>query len=289
MNLLMNMNTGKERKTEGSNFQHIKMIVFDVDGTLVNDVQVLGERTVSAIHELQKRGVVVSIATGKIFPSVREVMQMLGINVPVILANGALIQYPDERILYKEYIDLEIVREVIQIEKKYKADLALFTPKDIYVKEENHNTDHISVEFKEKITVVGKWEFASDHLNEVCKAIWINRSDQPMIQQLTSYLQRVYAGSLSLSTGAPCSIEAMPVGISKQSGLVRLTEYLNIPMRSVMVFGDQINDLEMLQTAGISVAMGNAVDIVKDSVDFVIGTNNEEGVAKFVEKSFLGK
>ena len=267
--------------------QQIKLIVFDVDGTLVDDDQVLGERTVSVIHKLQQRGLVVSIATGKIFPSVKKVMQMLEITVPVILANGALIQYPDEKILFEKYVDSEIVREITAGEKRSTADLALFTPQNIYVLEENYNTDHIAVEFKETITVVGNWESVTDHLNEICKAIWINRLDQPMIQKLTSDLRRKYGNRLSLSTGAPCSIEAMPVGVSKQSGLVKVTEHLNIPMQSVMVFGDQINDLEMLQAAGLSVGMGNAVDIVKDSVDLVIGTNNEEGAAQFLQEAFL--
>ena len=267
--------------------QQIKLIVFDVDGTLVDDDQVLGERTVSVIHKLQQRGLVVSIATGKIFPSVKKVMQMLEITVPVILANGALIQYPDEKILFEKYVDSEIVREITAGEKRSTADLALFTPQNIYVLEENYNTDHIAVEFKETITVVGNWESVTDHLNEICKAIWINRLDQPMIQKLTSGLRRKYGNRLSLSTGAPCSIEAMPVGVSKQSGLVKVTEHLNIPMQSVMVFGDQINDLEMLQAAGLSVGMGNAVDIVKDSVDLVIGTNNEEGAARFLHEAFL--
>ena len=267
--------------------QQIKLIVFDVDGTLVDDDQVLGERTISVIHKLQQRGLVVSIATGKIFPSVKKVMQMLEITVPVILANGALIQYPDEKILFEEYVDSEIVREITAGEKRSTADLALFTPQNIYVLEENYNTDHIAVEFKETITVVGNWESVTDHLNEICKAIWINRLDQPMIQKLTSDLRRKYGNRLSLSTGAPCSIEAMPVGVSKQSGLVKVTEHLNIPMQSVMVFGDQINDLEMLQAAGLSVGMGNAVDIVKDSVDLVIGTNNEEGAARFLQEAFL--
>ena len=267
--------------------QQIKLIVFDVDGTLVDDDQVLGERTISVIHKLQQRGLVVSIATGKIFPSVKKVMQMLEITVPVILANGALIQYPDEKILFEKYVDSEIVREITAGEKRSTADLALFTPQNIYVLEENYNTDHIAVEFKETITVVGNWESVTDHLNEICKAIWINRLDQPMIQKLTSGLRRKYGNRLSLSTGAPCSIEAMPVGVSKQSGLVKVTEHLNIPMQSVMVFGDQINDLEMLQAAGLSVGMGNAVDIVKDSVDLVIGTNNEEGAARFLQEAFL--
>jgi len=164
----------------------------------------------------------------------------------------------------------------------HENHLGFFAPEIVYVEKENHNTDHISVELKEPIKAIGHWQAVSNRFSQICKAIWINREDFSKVDQLTAYLRKMYDEKVSLSTGAPGSIEVMPVGVSKQSGLMKLVEYLQIPIESVMVFGDQINDLAMMEAAGLSIAMGNAIDQVKEAADYVIGTNNEEGVAQFL-------
>lgn len=271
-----------------STSNNIKLIVFDVDGTLVNDDQVLGEKTISAIHRLQAKGVHISLATGKIFPSVANVVQALDIKVPLILANGAIIQQPDaeREIIFGKFLDKSIVEEFAQERSTYGAELALFLPDNIYVKRETFNTEHITEEFKEKVEAIGEWSAVSDQLSSVCKAIWINRFNVPKIRQLTAYLEKTFPGKVSLSTGSPDSIEAMPVGISKQTGLVHLVDHLHIPMDSVMVFGDQMNDLAMMQAAGTAVAVGNAIEEVKNISKHVIGTNNKEGPAEFLFSYF---
>ena len=78
----------------------------------------------------------------------------------------------------------------------------------------------------------------------------------------------------------------MPFGVSKKTGLVRLTEVLHVSMEEVMVFGDQMNDLDIMEHAGIGVAVGNAVDEVKAIADYVVGSNNEDGPAIFLDEYF---
>jgi len=264
----------------------VELIVFDVDGTLVDDDQVLSENTISVIHCVQDQGIPVSLATGKIFPSVENLIKLLDVKVPIILANGAIIQRPDKEIIFGKFLCSSVLEEITQSDHNFKSDLALFTPENIYVEKETFNTDHIKCIFKEKIEAVGQWSAVRDYFSEVCKAIWINRLNNPMLEQLTEYLRKTHDGKVSLSTGSHDSIEAMPVGVSKQTGLINLVEYLHIPMDSVMVFGDQLNDYGMMDIAGIAVAVGNAIDIVKNISDHVIGTNNDEGPAKFLCEYF---
>lgn len=264
----------------------VKLIVFDVDGTLVDDNQVLGERTMLTIRQVQAQGIPVSLATGKIFPSVANLIKLLNIKVPVVLANGAIVQQPDQKIICGKFLDSSFVEEITQSDQNFHSELALFIPNNIYVEKETYNTEHITVEFKEKIEIIGQWSAVRDHFSQVCKAIWINRLNTPKLRELAEFLKRTYDGRISLSAGSPGSIEAMPVGVSKQTGLSQLIKYLHIPMNSVMVFGDQQNDYGMLNAAGIAVAVGNAIDSVKEISDYVIGTNNDEGPAKFLLKYF---
>lgn len=269
-----------------STSKDIMLIVFDVDGTLVDDDQVLGEKTITAIRHLHDRGIQISLATGKIYPSVATVINALEIKVPIILANGAIIQKPNQEIIFGKFLDKTIVEEFTRESMRHDADMALFLPDRIYVRKETYNTAHISEQFKEKITAIGEWSAVSEHFSNVCKAIWINRLDIPKVKQLAAHLQQTFDGKISLSSGAPDSIEAMPVGISKQGGLVHLADHLHIPLNSVMAFGDQGNDLAMMESAGTAVAVGNAIEAVKGIADHVIGTNNEEGPAHFLYEYF---
>ena len=89
---------------------------------------------------------------------------------------------------------------------------------------------------------------------------------------------------LGLTT--PKWLELMPLGITKGSGLTALAEMLDIPMHDVMAFGDGENDIEMLQAAGIGIAMGNAMPEVKAAADEVSSGNNEDGIAEALQKYF---
>ena len=264
----------------------IKLIVFDVDGTLLTDDQNISDRTIEILKTLQHRGMSISLATGKIYPSVEELMKLLQITDPVVLSNGAVIQKPGGEVIDETSLPEGVIQIILDGYRAYEADLALFTPNQIFVEEETFNTDHIKCIFKEKIDVIGDWRNVEDTFPEVCKAIMINRYSQEMIDKLILYLEKNLDGKVTFSTGAPNSIEVMPFGVSKQTGLIHLVEHLQISMDEVMVFGDHINDFGMLEIAGVAVAVGNAIDEVKQISDFVIGTNNQEGPADFLSEYF---
>lgn len=263
-----------------------RLIVFDVDGTLVDDDQKLSENTINVIRKLQNKGLLISLATGKIYPSVEELLNLLNIRAPIILANGAIIQKPNGDLISGTFLSPDVLDVIIKSNRKFEADLALFTPDQIFVERETFNTDHIKCVFKEKIQAIIDWQKVKKYFPVVCKTILINRNDQEIIDSLTIYLRESLDGKVTLSTGAPNSVETMPVGVSKKAGLLKLVEYLQISIEEVMVFGDQINDFGMIEIAGVGVAVGNAIDEVKNISDFVIGTNNQEGPANFLSEYF---
>jgi Cof subfamily protein (haloacid dehalogenase superfamily) len=266
--------------------KNIKLIVFDVDGTLVDDNKNIHEKTISVIHELQNKGINVSLATGKTYPSIENLIKILDIQVPLILANGAIIQRPNREMVFFKYLSPDVIKEIILPNHQFEADLALYTPDRIFVEKETFNTDHMKCIFKEKIEAVGNWAAIQDFFPQICKAVWINRLDIPMIKKLTEYIQKKFDGHLYLSTATPDSIEAMSANVSKKKGLSKLAEYLQIPLDSVMVFGDQLNDREMIEAAGIGVAVENAIEEVKIISNYVIGANNDEGPANFLSEFF---
>jgi len=269
--------------------KHIRMLVFDVDGTLVDDEQNLSQDTSSVIAQLQRKGMLVSFATGKILPSVANLVEILQIKIPVILANGALLQYSNGDFVHQKYIDPMMVKDLLACCNQYDADLALFTPEHIFVIEENFNTDHIKCEFKERITVISAWEEIEEYFEQICKAIYINRTNRDEIHRIRDYLSVEIGCNGSISTGSPDSIEVMPANVSKKHGLEILCEHVGVSPAEVMAFGDQINDIDMIEYAGLGVAVGNGIEEIKNKADFVIGTNNDAGPAVFLKSYFQDK
>lgn len=253
---------------------------------MLADDQSISNKTINILKTLQDKGIAISLATGKIYPSVQELVKLLHITTPLILSNGAVIQKPDGQLVYDAYLPADVIQVILDGYRDYEADLSIFTPNEIFVEEENFNTEHITGIFKEKIQVIGDWSNIKKYFSSVCKTLIINRYSQEMIDKLEIYLRENLNGKVTLSTGAPNSIEVMPYGVSKQTGLIHLAEHLQISMDGVMVFGDHINDFGMLEIAGVAIAVGNAIDEIKKISDFVIGTNNEDGPAEFLQDYF---
>jgi Cof subfamily protein (haloacid dehalogenase superfamily) len=264
----------------------IRLIVFDVDGTLIDDNKDLSLKTISVLHDLQLQGVAVSFATGKTFPSVEELVKALNIKVPIILSNGALIQRPNCEMVFSEFLSSDVVRELLEASESCGADLVVYTPDHIFAKEETPNTDQMKINYKEGIEAIGTWAFIREHFSIICKVIFVNRLDIPLINRLKADLRTKLEGRVAFSTPTQNSIEIMPFGVSKKTGLIHLAEALHISVEEVMVFGDQMNDLDILEHAGIGVAVDNAVNEVKAIADYVVGSNNEDGPAVFLEEYF---
>ncbi len=265
---------------------NIRLVVFDVDGTLIDDNKNLSQKTISVLRELQHRGVAISLATGKTFPSVEDLVSALDIQVPIILSNGSLIQRPNREMIFCEFLSPDVVSELLAVSDNCCVDLVLYTADHIYAKKETFNIDQMKDIYKERIEAIGAWASIKDCLSQICKVIFVNRQNIPLINRLKMDLQARLAGRVNFCTPTQNSIEILPSGISKRTGLIHLTEALHVSMHEVMVFGDQLNDIDIMEYAGIGIAVGNAADKVKAIADYVVASNNEDGPAVFLADYF---
>lgn len=108
-----------------------------------------------------------------------------------------------------------------------------------------------------------------------------------VMTQVSAQAKKDLKDSYWLGLTTPKWLELMPLGITKGSGLQALTELLHIPMANVMAFGDGENDIEMLQAAGIGIAMENAMEEVKAAADDITAGNNNDGIAAALRKYFM--
>ena len=204
----------------------IKLIAIDLDDTLLDNRQQLSPRTLAVLQQAMRNGVAVTIATGRMFQSALPFATELGIKLPLITYNGALIRQGDNgETIFHRPIETELAQELADLFRRRNWYLQKYVDDRLYVAELDENA-----------------RFYADYAN---------------------------------------------VEVNKGQALDFLAGRLGILQHEVMAIGDSMNDLDMIQYAGIGVAMGNANPTVRAAADFVTLGNSEDGVAAAVEKFAL--
>lgn len=258
-----------------------------MDGTLLNDNGEIGQETVKLIKQLKNEGVRFSLATARLPSAVTEYTNQLGLEIPVVTLDGALIQsMTDKKIIFEAFVPEKYVKKAIAFADKYLLKIALCHVEAIYYSEFNaalpYILDKLGAEFREipsyenytkgvlEIVVAGEQNDAIKYLND--------RMSFPYSFGLNSNYYKSHSHK-----GIYYS-EIRKKGVSKGSGLERLAKHLKIKINETAVLGDWYNDRSMFETDALKIAMGNAVNEIKRMADYITGrTNNEDGVAEFLE------
>jgi Cof subfamily protein (haloacid dehalogenase superfamily) len=245
-----------------------KLIVFDLDGTLVDDNLEMTVEDREAIEEARRRGIAVTLATGRTFRSALPYIQKLGIELPVILCNGAAIVDPkNKRILFQQRLRRQAA--VLMLEKAQDADLDCLLYTDPL--SDCPSVSYLTPLLADFILLEGL------HRVELNALVEIIRGNPPIKLQIVGYeeqrllaLQRFAAEripEISVIKTQNDYLEAMPAGVSKGEALVRLGKLLRIPLSQIAAFGDSVNDRELLALAGIGIAMADAPEELKAAAD----------------------
>ena len=260
-----------------------KLIVFDIDGTILQLHHKLDPFTKSVLLDLKDKGSAITLATGKNMKSTRSVAEQLEIESPLVLANGCLLQSLDGTIHQKHFLPVEFLQQLIEVCKRMHLDLAIHIDEDIYVKEV---TDNLSIFFEygsPTLEAVGEWMAIKALFPKAYECIVVDRNSREPLFELEKWVKSMGGDSVNICHTLPEMIEFMPEGVSKLSGIQAIAEMMNISLQSVMAFGDGNNDAEMLTAAGFGVAVENASKSAKDSADLVIPSCAENGPAQFLQ------
>lgn len=278
--------------------RNIRLIAFDMDGTVLDDHKKILPETKEILERAARQGIILLPATGRPFCGLSEEIHHLDGVKYAMTCNGAGIYETDSGVcIYEESMELD---EFLPMLRRLDA---LEVAADPFLKGE-------AVMNEEKWPLVKQM-----HLTPELERYM--RTSRKMVADLPSYLRmrgdavekltinfvieqdgtrRDYDKVLSVLADYPeyhavpggmDNIEVTKKGISKGSGLCWLGQHLGIATEEMIAFGDSGNDLEMLQTAGIGVAMGNAEREAKEIADYVTGTNNENGIMKALQKFCL--
>lgn len=271
----------------------LRLILFDLDGTLLDDYGEVGKETIKLVSELRDMGVVFSFASGRLHSALTQYADLLKIKAPIISLDGAFIKnHPDNTIISETYIPNSKVVKTIDYGERLLLKYALCHADAIYFTEHNEIIPDLMDKFGAKFVEVDSYRGLYDHTLEI---LFIS-DYKDKLRYVRKQLSFPYTWGLitsyskSITNEGLYFLEVRKKGSTKASGLKNLLKYLRITIKDTAVLGDWYNDVSLFQTEAVKVAMENAVGDIKDRADIITKrNNNEDGVAEFLEMVLKAK
>ncbi|CAD7695014.1 unnamed protein product [Ostreobium quekettii] len=263
----------------------VELIASDVDGTLLNSQQELAPQVVEAIEKAADAGVPIVLATGKARgPWVPKVLPRLPVPMPGVFLQGLLVCDADGTVLHEQALEEDLALQCIEFSKRHGLTITAYCGSRILCPATNEHTDRLL--FYEEPTPEGVGSL-EDWVGKIKIHKMIMLEKQERIVQIRPLAEAELGGRLALTTALPGMLEVLPFGTSKGAGLAWLLAHLGVDAGRVMAVGDGENDVEMLQLAGLGIAMGNAGERTKRVADHIVSTNDEHGVAEAIHRFVL--
>jgi len=277
----------------------IKALAFDLDGTLLRPDKSLSERTLRALRVCMDNGIHIIIVTGRSLDSGERYRRIIGATGPHVYYNGAEVaDLSAGKIIQTRFIEPERLRFCVQLARQKGIYFQIFfstrTADAIFREGESSGeilvADRITAEAEAYQKSSGVPVIAGDLEDYIAKTpaaikgLFI--SSEENLAKLRPILEEHYGNSLYLTRSSPTFLEILTAGVSKGTGLIHALEYLNLGRENVIAFGDEENDIPMLETALFSAAPANAKTAVQNAAVFQIPSNAEDGVAAFLEERF---
>lgn len=270
-----------------------KLVAIDCDNTLIKHNGEIHQDNIKAINMLLDKGIKVVIATGRNDILVKDYMDEAGFKEEVVIGcNGASIRdLKDKSIIQLNYIPKDTMKKIIDICLENNIEGKMYTLTESYSTSEESCRDELKSDlshYTKELTMSLEYKFEKDLYSlidkkEFLKLVIIEHNEEKLLK-IQSIFRKLE--DISAVRSAKVCLDIMKKGVSKGSALKDYANMFGIKQEEVVAMGDSENDLEMLNYANFSVAMGNAEDFVKEACDMVTLTNDEGGVAHAIYKIF---
>jgi 5-amino-6-(5-phospho-D-ribitylamino)uracil phosphatase len=258
------------------------LIALDLDGTLLKDDKTISERTKKVLKKAKENGHEVMIATGRPFRSSEMYYRELELTTPIVNFNGAFVHHPLNHSwgIYHSPLDIHVAKDIVEACQEFNLyNIIAEVIDDVYL----HYHDQKLLE----LFSMGSPSVTTGDLRNFLKqspTSMLIHAEEQHVASIRQHLSDVHAEVIDHRRwAAPWHvIEIVKSGLNKAVGIKRVSEYFQIPKDRIIAFGDEDNDLEMLEYAGHGIAMGNGIDIVKNIAKDVTISNEEDGVAVYL-------
>lgn len=261
-----------------------KLIAIDLDGTLLNSSNSITPYTIEIIKQLDRMGVIIVIATGRSYSSLRHKITELELKQPVICYNGAMIRDgATHDIVFNSSIPPDISKELVNISRSQNIHLHGFVDGEFL-----YEKDSESSQYYRELSGLDGLKINFDTMEELnfTKGMFIG--DHTILKKLEKQLKLDYNESLYISFSKPIFLEIMNSSASKSNALIKVCKKLNIDSSEVLAFGDGLNDADMLAYAGKGVVMKNGHSELVSKFENTKYSNDEDGVAKYLKALING-
>jgi len=261
-----------------------KLVAIDLDDTLLNDDGKISEATKLTLAAAVAKGVIITLATGRMYASAKKIAEQLQLNVPLITYQGALVKNSlDSHIHYERYVPNDIAQWVYHYCSENGLHLQGYVNDQLYVREENDKT--LAYSRLSNIPYIVEPNFASIIAQPQIKLLIV---DEPTkLDRIGDHFRSVIGTQAHITKSKPNFLEIMHPEGTKGSALRYLAKHYNCSLADTIAIGDSWNDHDMVEIAGLGVAMANAVEPLKQVADFITTSNNDEGVKLVIDQFIL--
>lgn len=258
---------------------NIKMIFLDIDGTLYNSKKQVTEYTKKILNKVIEKGIYVVLCSGRSNWSVIKVSKDVNESKYVISCNGAFVyNYKDDIDIFESIMKKESLEKIWKFCEKESIKLILEAKEQRYVNFESDERNHIKIDGIEDISDKKIYQVIIDNVE-------IEKTEK--VKELLASYDSVWSPNYGPSDLGDYFFDINTKSIDKGIGISNLIKYLGIKKEDTIGFGDGINDYAMFRECGIGVAMGNADEELKRRANYITLTNDEDVIAKFIEKYIL--
>ncbi|MGN1266915.1 MAG: Cof-type HAD-IIB family hydrolase [Dorea sp.] len=271
----------------------IKMVGFDLDGTLLTSEKKMTERTKEALIKAAEQGVEILPVTGRPISGLpKEIKEFPQIRYAVTSNGARIVELKSDKTLYEKTLGKEKARKILDILGEYDTLREIYYGGIGYADESKMQTieryvphpamaHYICTTRKPVADVIKKFESEKGDLDKV-QGLFANAEERfEAWRKIEEQVDAEVTGALNNN------VEVMEKGINKGSAILFMAEKLGIQIEEVMAFGDGANDIAMVKTAGIGVAVSNGIQEIREVADLVTESNDEDGVAKIIENYVL--
>lgn len=265
-----------------------RLLIADIDGTLVNAAREITPPVHEAVARAQALGVRVCLATGRIWPSARRFVEGLGADPPAILYNGGMVyDFTRDEVWFRTPLPRQQAEDALRIIRRHPAvQPHLYVDDRVYISAMNEATAIYQRKDSLRAEPVGDladW-LAADPQRVPMKILTVG--ERPALEAIVRELaalpyqvNHVYSETIYL--------EVLPPGINKGTALAAMAGRLGIERDAIIAVGDNLNDLEMIEYAGLGVAMANAPEALRARATVVAPSNDDHGLQEVIERFIL--
>ena len=255
----------------------MKLLLFDLDGTLLDDQKKISPRTLTTLHKCREKGILIGVSTSR--SEQNSLAYLSELEPDILISSGGSLIKKNHEYIYKNEISADEVREMINVMRSVcgaECEITIDTVTHHYW---NYKVDPRKSDRNWGESIYSNFNDFDQAALKICVEIFE--------EYKAAVLKEFFPNCDCIRFSDGFWYKFTKSGSIKENAVQRISSHCNIPLEDIVAFGDDFADVGMLKLCGLGIAMGNAIDEVKQIADFVIGTNNEDGIAEYLEKSIL--